>query len=118
MTSAPRYRLPACALASAIAVLVTLLSPATASAGVPDRPLRVLTYNIHHGVGEDGVLDLERIARVIADSGADVIGLQEVDRHWSARTATARCCRSSAARSSAVCSRRRSRYARSRSTSP
>ncbi|HEU4947691.1 MAG TPA: endonuclease/exonuclease/phosphatase family protein [Kribbella sp.] len=53
---------------------------------MPDRPLKVLTYNIHHAQGADGVLDLERIASVIEDSGADVIGLQEVDRHWSARS--------------------------------
>jgi endonuclease/exonuclease/phosphatase family metal-dependent hydrolase len=48
--------------------------------------LQVTTYNIHHGVGIDGVLDLERIARVIERSNADVIGLQEVDKHWGARS--------------------------------
>ena len=48
--------------------------------------MKVLTYNIHHGAGIDGVLDLERIAQVIEQSGADVIGLQEVDNHWSARS--------------------------------
>jgi endonuclease/exonuclease/phosphatase family metal-dependent hydrolase len=45
-----------------------------------------MTYNIHHGAGTDGVLDLERIAVLIEQSGADVIGLQEVDRHWDARS--------------------------------
>lgn len=45
-----------------------------------------MTYNIHHAQGVDGVLDLERIARVIETSDADVIGLQEVDRHWSERS--------------------------------
>jgi endonuclease/exonuclease/phosphatase family metal-dependent hydrolase len=49
-------------------------------------PVRVLTYNIHHAQGVDGVLDLERIAEAIEDSGAEVIGLQEVDRHWSERS--------------------------------
>jgi endonuclease/exonuclease/phosphatase family metal-dependent hydrolase len=48
--------------------------------------LQVTTYNIHHGAGIDGVLDLERIAQVIERSNADVIGLQEVDKHWSARS--------------------------------
>lgn len=42
--------------------------------------LRVMSYNIHHGEGLDGKLDLERIARVIRESRADVVGLQEVDR--------------------------------------
>ena len=43
--------------------------------------LRVLTYNIHGGVGTDGVLDLDRVADVIASTGAEVVALQEVDRH-------------------------------------
>lgn len=41
--------------------------------------LRVLSYNIHHGEGMDGRLDLERIARVILSVEPDVVALQEVD---------------------------------------
>lgn len=41
---------------------------------------RVLTYNIHHGEGMDGVIDLDRIAKVIRESNADLVALQEVDR--------------------------------------
>lgn len=41
--------------------------------------LRVLTYNIHHGEGVDGRLDLERIARVITDQQPDLVAVQEVD---------------------------------------
>ena len=43
-------------------------------------PLRVLTYNIHHGRGLDGEVDLERIAEVIRTANADLVALQEVDR--------------------------------------
>lgn len=42
--------------------------------------LRVLTYNVHAGVGMDGRLDLERIAQVIRSSCPDLVALQEVDR--------------------------------------
>ena len=42
--------------------------------------LRVLTYNIHHGEGVDGRLDLARIARVISAAEPDIVALQEVDR--------------------------------------
>jgi endonuclease/exonuclease/phosphatase family metal-dependent hydrolase len=42
--------------------------------------LRVLSYNIHHGQGVDGRLDLERIARVITQAQPDLVLLQEVDR--------------------------------------
>lgn len=50
------------------------------------RPLRVMTYNIHHAEGLDGRLDLERIATVLRDSKAQVIGLQEVDVRFGARS--------------------------------
>jgi endonuclease/exonuclease/phosphatase family metal-dependent hydrolase len=48
--------------------------------------LAVATFNIHHGVGTDGRLDVARTADVIAGTGATLVGLQEVDRHWSARS--------------------------------
>jgi len=44
------------------------------------RNLRVMTYNIHVGIGMDKKLDLERIARVIKEQRPDLVGLQEVDR--------------------------------------
>ena len=44
-----------------------------------ESTLRVLSYNIHHGRGTDGVVDLPRIARVIRGCEADVAVLQEVD---------------------------------------
>jgi endonuclease/exonuclease/phosphatase family metal-dependent hydrolase len=48
--------------------------------------VRALTFNIHHGVGLDGVHDLERVARVIEGAAADLVALQEVDRHLSPRS--------------------------------
>lgn len=42
--------------------------------------LRVLSYNIHHGEGVDGRLNLPRIAGVIAAADPDIVALQEVDR--------------------------------------
>ena len=41
--------------------------------------LRVLTWNIHHGEGTDGKLDLPRIGRIIREARPDVVALQEVD---------------------------------------
>ncbi|HZX08176.1 endonuclease/exonuclease/phosphatase family protein [Kribbella sp.] len=45
-----------------------------------------MTFNIHHGAGMNGKLDLERVARAIEASGAAVVGLQEVDRFFDARS--------------------------------
>lgn len=53
---------------------------ASAPAAEPFR-LRVLSYNIHHGEGIDGVLDLKRIAKVIESVEPDLVALQEVDRN-------------------------------------
>lgn len=44
------------------------------------RELRVLCWNLHHGVGEDDKLDLERIAALIREEKPDLVALQEVDR--------------------------------------
>jgi endonuclease/exonuclease/phosphatase family metal-dependent hydrolase len=44
------------------------------------KTLRVMTYNIHVGVGMDKKLDLARIASVINKQHPDLVGLEEVDR--------------------------------------
>lgn len=44
------------------------------------RTLRVMTYNIHVGIGMDKKLDLQRIAAVINAARPELVGLQEVDR--------------------------------------
>jgi endonuclease/exonuclease/phosphatase family metal-dependent hydrolase len=51
-----------------------------------ETTVTVMSFNIHHARGTDGVLDLARIARVIKASGADVAGLQEVDRNLAERS--------------------------------
>ncbi|MDO8541851.1 MAG: endonuclease/exonuclease/phosphatase family protein [Opitutaceae bacterium] len=60
-------------------LLVLAATPLGAQTSTP-ATLRVMSYNIHHGEGIDRKIDLERIARLITDARADVVGLQEVDR--------------------------------------
>jgi endonuclease/exonuclease/phosphatase family metal-dependent hydrolase len=43
------------------------------------REFKMLTYNVHSCVGTDRRLDPNRIADVIAETGADIIALQELD---------------------------------------
>jgi len=43
--------------------------------------LRVLSYNIHVGVGNDGKLDLERTAKTIMEQNPDLVAIQEIDRN-------------------------------------
>ncbi|WP_419194952.1 endonuclease/exonuclease/phosphatase family protein [Novipirellula herctigrandis] len=61
----------------AIFAIPTFLSALQASE--PSR-VCVLTYNIHHGEGMDGKLDLNRIAAVIKHLDPDIVALQEVDK--------------------------------------
>ncbi|MEM7227455.1 MAG: endonuclease/exonuclease/phosphatase family protein [Planctomycetota bacterium] len=59
------------------AVVTTLeRSPTSVST---DHGIRAASYNIRHGAGMDGRIDLDRTAAVLASLNADIIGLQEVD---------------------------------------
>lgn len=80
------------------ALLMSLLGVTAASAAAPATSgsvaghspalpkLTVLTYNIHHAVGIDQRLDLERIARVIETQHPDVVQLSEVDKFYGDRS--------------------------------
>ena len=61
---------------------VCLLALAWAATGHCESPaeIRILTYNIHHGEGVDGMFDLPRIARVIKSASPHLVALQEVDQ--------------------------------------
>ncbi|CAG7643679.1 hypothetical protein PAESOLCIP111_04525 [Paenibacillus solanacearum] len=51
-----------------------------------DVPVRIMSFNIHHGADSGDTYDLEKTADAIRQSGAEVIGLQEVDRYYSTRS--------------------------------
>ncbi len=67
-------------------LLLPLVSWVTWSVPVPVEgdgfPVRVMTYNLHMGFDTDGHLGMEALAQVIEESGAEVVGLQEVSRGW------------------------------------
>lgn len=62
---------------------VLVLLAAVASLSAETQTLRVVCWNLHHGVGEDGKLDLPRIANVIKEAKPDLVALQEVDNQCS-----------------------------------
>lgn len=59
--------------------ILSLLVALAGTTFAETKPLRVFCWNLHHGVGEDGKLDLERIAKVIREAKPDLVALQEVD---------------------------------------
>ncbi len=70
--------------ALAVCIALTVLAaawPALAADDTEPIRLRILSYNIHHGEGLDGKLDLERIAGIIRAADPDLVALQEVDRN-------------------------------------
>jgi endonuclease/exonuclease/phosphatase family metal-dependent hydrolase len=66
----------------AFLVVSSLIGAAcTTSSSQRQQSVRVMSYNIAAGNG-----DLARVADVIRAANADIIGLQEVDVHWSERS--------------------------------
>ncbi|MFI1964546.1 endonuclease/exonuclease/phosphatase family protein [Streptomyces pathocidini] len=68
---------------------LTATPPAHAGSGERDvryGPLRVASYNVHAGIGQDGAFDIQRTAEAIRALDADVVGLQELDVHWDQRS--------------------------------
>ena len=61
------------------AAVVSVIGLSSAAAQEKLTTLRILTFNIYHGEGTDGKIDLPRQAKVIQDSKADLVCLQEVD---------------------------------------
>lgn len=68
------------ALAALMPLLGFLLAARNDGESVPDTPVRVMTYNIHSSYDTDGRFDIDAIASVIEDSGATVVGIQEIPR--------------------------------------
>lgn len=60
--------------------LLLVLFAAGCAHSVPADALRILVYNVHAGKDAAGVDNLGRVARVIEETGADIVLLQEVDR--------------------------------------
>lgn len=73
-------RLQAGSLAWRRVVCLGLAALAWVGAGAERVSFCVLTWNIHHGEGLDGRVDLARMARLIRESRVDLVALQEVDR--------------------------------------
>ncbi|MDG2029982.1 MAG: endonuclease/exonuclease/phosphatase family protein [Phycisphaerales bacterium] len=78
---------------SSMTLLLTLLACLAGSCSTTEETnratepmtveLRMATYNIKHGLGMDGRIDLERTGNALAALDADIIAIQEVDQHAS-----------------------------------
>ena len=60
-------------------LLCALFAACAASPGAATTRLRILAYNIKHGHGMDGRIDLDRVAAMIRSLDPDVVTLQEID---------------------------------------
>ena len=76
-----RYRFPVCFSLFGLTVGVwSATAFGAGESGSETKTFRVMSYNIQHGRGLDGEVNLERIAAVIRKEEAGLVGLQEVDR--------------------------------------
>ena len=62
-------------------IAVVLVGCATVPAAVREQPLRAMTYNIQYG--HEGI---DSVVAVIRAEKPDIVGLQELDVHWSERS--------------------------------
>jgi len=69
-------------LVSPLALALTWSRPQAIRPDPANTTIRVMDYNVHNGFNTAGRLDLEALAKVVEESGADVVGLQEVSRGW------------------------------------
>jgi endonuclease/exonuclease/phosphatase family metal-dependent hydrolase len=69
-------------LVAPLALSLTWSKPQAVSPDPTNTTIRVMDYNLHGGFNTAGRLDLETLANIIEESGADVVGLQEVSRGW------------------------------------
>lgn len=81
--------IPTLSLSVAIALscaALTAPAPAEAAGRPKTQAVKVMSFNIHHAADHASDLDVTRTAKVVTDSGAEVVGLQEVDNHWGSRS--------------------------------
>jgi len=69
-------------LVSPLALALVWSRPQAIQPGPANTGIRVMDYNVHNGFNTAGRLDLEALANIVEESGADVVGLQEVSRGW------------------------------------
>lgn len=66
-------------------ILIALLLICTVSSCTSKKqqriPLKIMSYNIRHGVGLDTIFDLSRSAAIIKAQAPDLCALQEIDHH-------------------------------------
>ncbi len=62
------------------AILITNCSLINKNSQKNQNTLRLMAYNIHHGEGLDGRIDIKRIAEVISREKPDLVALQEIDK--------------------------------------
>jgi endonuclease/exonuclease/phosphatase family metal-dependent hydrolase len=63
-----------------LASVAALTASAQRTPSQAPASVRVLTFNVRHGEGWDGIVDISRAAAVIREERADLVALQEVDQ--------------------------------------
>ncbi len=81
-TSAPYTPVALAAALLVVPLFLSLAWRAPAAQATESSTIRVINYNLHDAVNTDGRVDPEALARIIEESGADVVGLQEISRGW------------------------------------
>ena len=60
-------------------IILPILTSCALNKNNRSQYVSVLNYNIHHALGMDGDLDIQRIANIINTANPDIVALQEID---------------------------------------
>lgn len=60
-------------------IMFPFLTLCASNKNIQNQQITVLSYNIHHALGMDKVIDLQRIADIINSANPDIVALQEID---------------------------------------
>ena len=59
-----------------------VLNESTSTSPVLDHEFKVMTYNLHYGIGMDNAFDPGRIADFVASKGIDIVGFEELSHDF------------------------------------
>ena len=66
-------------------ILIVLVLLAMGVTTVSAKKVRVMSYNVHNCIGDDGIKSFKRCADIILDAKPDIVAIQEVDSMASRR---------------------------------
>jgi endonuclease/exonuclease/phosphatase family metal-dependent hydrolase len=83
-SSIPRKQISVLSLTLGLITAITSLYLIQVESQGNTESINIMTWNVHKGIGMDNKYDLDRIASIIKDQQAAIVGLQEIEEEMAA----------------------------------